>query len=66
MIVSFPILAQPLAKDNLWCLLAFLLALAVMAGFRALGNRVAEHRKAKPHLHELSHRPHEPISHSHH
>ena len=66
MSVLLPILAQPLARDNLWPVFLFLLALAVVAGFRALGNRLTERRKTRHHLHELHRRPPEPISNEHH
>jgi hypothetical protein len=66
MSVWLPILAQRLARDNLWPVVLFLLALAVVAGFRALGKRIAKRRKTRHHLHELNRSPHEPISHGPH
>jgi uncharacterized membrane protein YhhN len=66
MAVALHILAQRLARDNLWPVVLFLLVLAVMAGTRALGNRLTEYRKTRHHLHELHRRPPEPISNEHH
>ena len=63
MAVVLHILAQRLARDNLWPVLVFLLALAVLASFRALGNRIAKHSKTSHHLHALNRQPHEPVSH---
>ena len=57
MVAALPILAQRLARDNLWPVVLFLLALAIVAGFRALGNRLTERRKTRHHLHELQRRP---------
>jgi hypothetical protein len=65
MVVTFGILAQRLARDNMWPVLVLLLTLAVMAGIRALGHRLTEYRKTRHHLHELRRSPHEPVSHGH-
>jgi hypothetical protein len=65
MVVVLHILAQPLAQDNLWPVLVFLLALAVMAGVRAVGNRITKRRKTRHLLRELNGRPGEPVSHKH-
>jgi hypothetical protein len=66
MITLLPILAQPLASDHLWPVLLFLLTLALMASLKTLGNRIAGWQHTRCHLHELSHRLHELITHKHH
>lgn len=41
------ILAEPLAPDNLWPVLVFLAALAIMASFRTIGSHIAEWRRKR-------------------
>jgi len=41
------ILAESLAPDHLWLALVFLAALAVMAGFRAMGGHIAKRRRRR-------------------
>jgi hypothetical protein len=63
MVVVVGILAQRLARDNMWPVLVLLLTLAVMAGIRTLGNRLTEYRETRHRLHELHRSPPEPVSH---
>ena len=41
------IVAESLASDNLWLVLVFLAALAMMTGLRAMGGHIAEWRHRK-------------------
>jgi len=66
MIVSPPILAQPLAPDNVWFALLLLAALAWIRRLDALKSHVAAHRHTRHHLHEIGHRLHERMAHWHH
>jgi len=47
MYAAHHILAEPLASDNLWPVLVFLAALAIMASLRAAESHIAEWRRRR-------------------
>ena len=61
-----PILAQPLAPDNIWFALLLAVVLALTHSLSSLRDRTAEQRHAQHHLHGIGHRLHELIMHRHH
>jgi hypothetical protein len=61
-----PILAQPLARDNIWFVLLLVVVLALLHNLSSVTDRPAEERHAQRHLHGMGHRLHELLTHRHH
>lgn len=61
-----PILAQPLAPDNIWFALLLVVVLAWMHSLGPLRDRTTARRHTQHHLHGIGHRLHELMTHRHH
>ena len=61
-----PILAEPLAPDNVWFALVLAVVLALTHSLNSLRDRPAEQRHARHRLHGIGHRLHELLTHRHH
>jgi len=66
MSVLLPILAQPLAPGYMWLTLLLVAALALIHSLGSLRDRTAGCQHTEHQLHEIAHRLHELMSHSHH
>ncbi|GEM_PF-5456552 len=61
-----PILAEPLAPDNVWFALVLAVVLALTHSLNSLRDRPAEQPHARHRLHGIGHRLHELLTHRHH